>query len=323
MRKMSPEEWSEYWDLGTVTTFGGGFADNYDAEFLDFWTKQLDGDLDHVVDLCCGNGALVWIANDLAKKKKAKTLITGVDVADINPFKLLKKDRKKYPKVKFIGKTPIEKLPFDDNSVDVVISQYGIEYSDLNRTVPELSRVLKPSSKMGFIVHSKDSDVLVDSRFRVEKYSYLLGEGQFHEIMFALDELFMTKNSIKEVEADPSFTPLFRALNRARRTVNQMHQGINDAAARNTINNYMAKLTRLLDKSSLKNGKRKQAIIDAKEMVEATIFRSGDLESAALSEDDYQDFIALIENEGFSITESGRINYGGNHNYGYLLVAER
>ncbi|MDH3978720.1 MAG: class I SAM-dependent methyltransferase [Gammaproteobacteria bacterium] len=120
------------WTRPTLTAFASSFQDNYDGPILEFWESQIIGDIGHVADLACGNGALTWIANDLLNKHESKTKVTGVDYAKINPFQVLERNPKDFPQVSFIGDTGVEKLPFADGSIDLVISQYGLEYSDLD-----------------------------------------------------------------------------------------------------------------------------------------------------------------------------------------------
>ena len=101
MQKSTPESWSEMWKSPFITTFGGEFENNYDGPILDFWKSQLHGDLRHVADLACGNGALTWIANDLLNADGNKARVTGVDIASIDPFAVLGRNQHDYPQVDF------------------------------------------------------------------------------------------------------------------------------------------------------------------------------------------------------------------------------
>ena len=62
--RLDRDEWSRFWERGTVTTFEGHFGDNYDAEIRDFWWTEFarlaDGAV--IVDLATGNGALALLA---------------------------------------------------------------------------------------------------------------------------------------------------------------------------------------------------------------------------------------------------------------------
>ena len=163
MKKLDAKIWSHSWQSPRLTSFGADLPNNYDGAFLEFWKQQLQGKFSHVVDLACGNGALTWISDDILNSGDRKTAITGVDFASISPFRALGRQEKDYPEVRFIGNSPIEKLPFEDNSVDLVVSQYGLEYSNLDKSIPEIGRVLTSSGKMSFILHDRDGVIVRDA----------------------------------------------------------------------------------------------------------------------------------------------------------------
>ena len=97
MSKLTSEEWSSLWTRDTVTTLSSMFPNNYDLTVADFWQEVVAGDHDRVIDLACGNGALAWLANEFLNKTSDRTTVTGIDAADIDPFKTLQKYRKDFP----------------------------------------------------------------------------------------------------------------------------------------------------------------------------------------------------------------------------------
>jgi ubiquinone/menaquinone biosynthesis C-methylase UbiE len=89
-----PDDWTRYLRNHTLTSFGRIFPDNYDGAIRAFWQQQLTAEpVKHVVDICCGNGALCWIANEILNADVLTTQITGIDFADIDPFQVLNLDR--------------------------------------------------------------------------------------------------------------------------------------------------------------------------------------------------------------------------------------
>jgi ubiquinone/menaquinone biosynthesis C-methylase UbiE len=189
MSGVSPDDWTNLWNNNIVTSFGATmFSNNYDHEVVDFWQQELQGSYKHVVDLACGNGALVWIANEILNQKSPQTQITGVDIANINPFKSLGKDPDNFPKVNFIGNTPIESLPFEDQSIDIVLSQYGAEYSNLDQTVKDAYRVLIKTGKLCLILHSSDSIVLRGASVAVQCRP-VYDQEKLHQLFLDLDQL--------------------------------------------------------------------------------------------------------------------------------------
>ncbi len=108
MKQPDPQDWTRYWQRPTITSFGDMFPNNYDDTMLEFWQGQLTGELEHVVDVACGNGALSWIADDIlnsdslrydaaaaARETRAsidyfsKDLLAGSEVADGNPANII------------------------------------------------------------------------------------------------------------------------------------------------------------------------------------------------------------------------------------------
>jgi ubiquinone/menaquinone biosynthesis C-methylase UbiE len=99
---------------------------------------------DVVVDLGSGGGIDVFIAANIVKDKGK---VIGVDITDA----MLEKARKNaeindYQNVEFRKGDIEEKIPVDDNSVDVVISNCVINLTEnkLN-TFKEIHRILKPN----------------------------------------------------------------------------------------------------------------------------------------------------------------------------------
>ena len=162
MKTMNAEDWSEYWADGSITTFKNLFHNNYDGEIMAFWSEQfskLESDAS-IVDLACGNGALARMAEHVAEQKNYLFNICAVDFAQIHPDIPYKNQSD----IRFYSHCPIEKMPFDDATFDMAVSQYGFEYADLRRACAEVSRVLKPKASFSFIAHSVDSALIADAR---------------------------------------------------------------------------------------------------------------------------------------------------------------
>lgn len=320
MNKLEPGDWSKYWKEGTITTFGNAFASNYDGEFLDFWKQQLEGQTGHIIDLCCGNGALVWLADSLLNQPEQTAKITGLDIANIYPFKTLKMKPADFPNVKFIGNTSIESLPLKDHSVDMAISQYGFEYADPSTAIPELSRILKPKSKMAFIMHFHDSEILEDSRNSHAKYEYLLGEGCFDTSAQALDKLISKHGSFQKAATDPQYAQLLGRMNRSRHHVESMPQRTESSAA--IVISYINYIYQVFDPKRARNDRTK-LIADWKKNIGIIMGRTSDMKAAALSSDELQNMQELIIKEGFVIKEQRAISYKTYGKYGAVIVAER
>jgi ubiquinone/menaquinone biosynthesis C-methylase UbiE len=321
MSKLTTEQWSTLWTRETVTTLSSMFPDNYDLSVAEFWLQVLEGEHERVIDLACGNGALVWLANDALNRNSARTMISGVDVAAIDPFTTLKKDIKDYPMVEFIGGTPIEALPFDNNSVDVAISQYGLEYSDLQRSIPELGRVLKPTARMGFVLHNEQSTILKSSTRYLDQHKLILNDIRIHDLFLELDSLIGKSRDLKKISAKPKIKKTMVAINAASDRIKQIMRVVDPESE---ILRYCIPMFDAFSEDSVrKRVNRKKVIRQSISDLGDYIGRIEDLESAALSRDELASLVGLIEKEGFTVIENKPLEYKKSDNIGIALVADR
>lgn len=321
MSKLTPEQWSALWTRDTVTTLDSMFPDNYDLSVAEFWKQLLDNEPARVIDLACGNGALVWLANDILNKNGDTTIITGIDSADIDPFKTLKKNKKDFPTLRFIGNTSIEELPFEDSSIDIAISQYGLEYSDLQRSIPELGRVLKPEAKTGFILHNDQSTILKGSTRYLKHHKLILNDIRIHELFLELDRLIGKSRNLTRISAKPKVRKKMIAINAASDRIKEIMKVIDPESE---IQRYCIPMFDAFSEASVRKGvNRKKVIYQSISDLDDYIGRIEDLKSAALSTEDQALLVGLIEKEGFTITEMRAIAYSNSNNIGTALVASR
>ena len=331
METLTPAKWTAYWTKGSITAFGLEFKHNYDGEFAEFWQLQLEGQVGHVVDLCCGNGALVWLADKILNDADVNAKVSGVDIADINPFKIFRKNAKDFPGIDFIGNTSADALPFSDHSVDVVISQYGVEYTDVRKTIEEVSRVLKAQSKMAFIVHSDSSVIVKGSRVLADKFRYILGDGGLYQTALKLHTLFNAKPAFADAAADPTYRQLVGQLKQALYHVHNMHNS-HDAMGENyvvdankSIKPYLNFVPSLFNGTRvLKSRKREKELSQWYEQGAGALAIYDDLSAAALSADELSHLIGCIQDNGFLIDCREDFHYGPEKKYyGTAIVASR
>lgn len=107
-----------------------------------------------VIDLGCGAGT---VGRTLLTHRK-DLRVTGVDFADVPALTV--------PYLTIRPGIDMEALPFGDGSFDAAVSLFGIEYSNIDRTAPELARVLKPGATFSFLVHHHDSETVREGAAR-------------------------------------------------------------------------------------------------------------------------------------------------------------
>ncbi len=301
------EHWGAFWSRGTVTTFGTEFVDNYDAEILDFWEAYFSCGLD-IVDLACGNGALTWLADDYYKKHAIDARITGVDIATIDPFKALSRKPEQFPGVSFIGNNSVESLPFEAASVDLVISQFGVEYSNLANTIPEVARILKPGGTVAFICHHSDSAIVKSGVSKNQAFE-LLQKHQIVSHFLALDELYSQHRVFTQFNNSSEYTRIMAAINKAFLYLKNDSQSLDESAAKVVANITQDLLALFPQTGSVKNKKRRPAIEAIETMIAKSIERTNELLRAALTPEDQEDLLELLRLQGFTIQSCEAFSY--------------
>ena len=172
--RLSADQWSRYWEKGTITTFHGRFGENYDGPVRDFWHgvfATLPGNA-RIVDLATGNGAVALLAAQYSYRQGSTFDIVGVDTADIDPARLFagKAYARHLRRIRFLARTPAAATTLADSSQDLAASQFGIEYAETAPTVAEVDRILKPrNATFAAMIHHADSAIVRQAKDGVEQ----------------------------------------------------------------------------------------------------------------------------------------------------------
>ena len=161
-----------------------------------------------LIDVASGTG-------DIAKLFSKKINYTS-EVACVEPnigmYKEGRKNLKKFKKVKWM-KAQAEKLPVKDNTYDFYSISYGIRnVTDINKTLSEAFRVLKPGGRFMCLEFSKiDNEML---NFIYKQYSkafpiigkYVVGSSQPYEYLVKSIDQFYTQDQLVELMVKNSFS---------------------------------------------------------------------------------------------------------------------
>lgn len=159
------EAWTHYWQTGELNsclvaqTGEDGDIPVYDEAWRLFFGALEKGA--KILDIGTGNGAVARSAFETGKRLGLDFEVHGVDAASVQPDVA---DTKSAGNIQFRSGVAMETLPFDDACFDCVVSQYAIEYSEIERSVDSVSRVLKAGGNARFILHSTDSVPVQGSR---------------------------------------------------------------------------------------------------------------------------------------------------------------
>lgn len=196
MDKNVQQHWSAYWQMGSLTSLPQDFKQNYDGELAEFWLAILSHlpDFSSVVDVCTGNLALPLLMHQLNTKVQKEFKVKAVDLAVINKSDIAKIHPDLVDhlnKIEVIDQTPIETIQEKINQqVDLITSQYGLEYCEIPAIAPQLANLLKPGGRLVFVSHANDTDILKSMKdekmafdilqeFKVFSSMKSYGEGRF------------------------------------------------------------------------------------------------------------------------------------------------
>ncbi|PKI17095.1 class I SAM-dependent methyltransferase [Colwellia sp. 12G3] len=165
INKNDSEYWNDYWSQGHKTSFGGTFINGYEGIIKNIWEDYFDSlrDNSQVLDLCTGNASLLRLAQNSQHRIRGISF-TGVDYAQIDTTDGFGGQAG----INLIFGINIEKLPFENKIFNYVISNFGIEYSDLSQSVAEASRVLLSGGELQFVCHCHDSILIKSNRHELE-----------------------------------------------------------------------------------------------------------------------------------------------------------
>ncbi|MDG1254962.1 MAG: class I SAM-dependent methyltransferase [Glaciecola sp.] len=193
---MSATPWQSYWQAHSTHN---SFMHEYESsegpygEIDTYWQSMFNsfpkGAV--IVDLGAGNGALSHLYSKHENSSLCKSW-QNVDYAHITAPTL-------HPWITHT-QADMHALPFADNSIDIVVSMYGVEYSDLSCTLAEVARVLKPNGQCVLVMHHSESIITKQSIITLEVINSLLQEPMLNGFTdVAMDNVDMLKHYCLQV----------------------------------------------------------------------------------------------------------------------------
>ena len=173
--------------------------------FINWMNPHIDSKL---IDVASGTGD---IAKLFSKQNNNSSKITCVEPND-KMFEEGKKNLKKFKNITWI-KAYAEKLPVIDNTYDYYSISYGIRnVTDINKTLKEAYRVLKPGGRFMCLEFSKIDNEFLD--FFYKQYSkaiptigkYVVGASQPYEYLIKSIDQFYTQIQLKKLMNNNGFS---------------------------------------------------------------------------------------------------------------------
>ena len=291
--------WSEFWQQGHPTTFGEYFKEGYQGPIKNWFEKQFSVNQrsETLLELACGNGALIPMCLDLGLTTKYQ----GVDLAAVAIPQAVQARLNQTDSLQatLMGETSIEALPFSDGSFSVACSVFGIEYSNIEKTIPEMSRVLENGGVYLGVIHHIDSIVSQMSGRAVNEYN-------MSEVRDFLEQLQIIAHQAK-VAGDLRVLSRNPKAEKARKKLNQYAEKYLSNTDLSTANASMFEfVTRGLQFFKILDQGPKVANRFIKRVYEETLAtreRHMQMCSVAMPQDGIDRFVEILSKAGFGSTD--------------------
>jgi ubiquinone/menaquinone biosynthesis C-methylase UbiE len=145
--------WARHWASGAAHSCAGSYDQTYGGAIASFWQEvhALTAPGSRLLDIATGNGALPRLL--LQMRPELDVQIDAVDIVPMVPAWVHALPAAQAGRLRFHTEVAAESLPFPAASADLIVSQYGLEYADLARAVPELTRVRAPHGRIALVMH--------------------------------------------------------------------------------------------------------------------------------------------------------------------------
>jgi ubiquinone/menaquinone biosynthesis C-methylase UbiE len=323
--KQKRRNWTKVWSQGYVTSCIGAFEDNYEGPIRDLWQAFFGGlpNGARVLDVATGNGAVALIAAETSRDRGLDLEIHGVDLADIDPPANVPLHQALLDTIHFHPRTAVEQTAFDDASFQGVASQYGLEYTDLEVSVPELFRLLVPGGVACFVVHHEESVVVRTARAEQADAQMLVEVdlfGRARELM----EYVARAQSAEERQAlatDPEAEKRRSAFNTVAGKAQSALEASPEPEFLATALSYVAEAWK-----TLQSGQGKTALTQlaqSGQLLESNVERLEDLLEAAQDRQAVDGICDLMKQAGFEAVSREEIRHDADRLMGWNLTARR
>jgi ubiquinone/menaquinone biosynthesis C-methylase UbiE len=165
--------WSQYWQQGYLTSFGSSIKTNYQGAIKEYWFRFFDKltNQDKVLDIGTGNGALIALAQAYPS---LRCNFVGIDYATVN---VCDKSLVEKSHIEFISNVQAEELIFSAGEFTAAIAQFSLEYTNIEQSIEEVSRVLADKGKFQFVCHHSDSLILQPNSILLKTALRILDKG--------------------------------------------------------------------------------------------------------------------------------------------------
>ena len=159
---MTLPQWDDFWRSGRVVSCPTDSTDAYTGNVRIVW-EQFFAALPaaaRILDVGTGNGALPLIAVDAALKRAVAFEVHGVDLARIDPRRVVPDGQRRFGNTVFHSGVRAEAMPFADRYFHAAAGQYSLEYTQREAALHEIHRVMAEGAPARFVLHHASSIVV-------------------------------------------------------------------------------------------------------------------------------------------------------------------
>jgi ubiquinone/menaquinone biosynthesis C-methylase UbiE len=310
--------WSTYWQQGHLTSFGSSFNVSYSGVLNTIWHSIFEelSDGFSCLDLATGNGALPVIIDQYTTNKSIKGKITAIDIAQINEQAV----HKKYDfnsEIRLVSNQSCEQLDSLPGSFDLITSQFGIEYSELAKSLLAAKEKLNKHGKIALVMHHSESEIILRNKRTLE----LVGSEPFKKCVDSLSGLIgrtlniTSKNDIAKLKADTVAESFRKTINDKMAELSKIDEkALLDSELPNYIQNFMR--AGLFGSSTDKN----EYIKYVQTQIETLILRLKELTDAAISTEEMSKLEAYCHEHNLSKVSVEEIRGENNTLFAWFLV---
>jgi ubiquinone/menaquinone biosynthesis C-methylase UbiE len=313
----SRNDWSAYWSQGHKTSFGNEFRHCYEGRIQEAWRdvfKTIKSE-SNVLDLCTGNAALLRLAEqDMANFTEVN--FTGVDYANVTASDKFTE----LNNIQLLFNVDIENLPLKNNTYNVVISNYGIEYSDLSKSLAEVSRIMSDKGDVIFICHFYESVFIKSNKQELMMINAMLEK---HGVLETMQGLIEALNNKRIHSTSPSGKEFIKAVEDAEQYRHRLNEQL-DVTANNFSHafhqsNFLGFLKYLL---SAKTENKKHELEQFKRDMSSHQGRLFEMVNSALAKEQIEQLNSIFNVHDLYITKA-EVLQGDAGAIGYQIFASK
>jgi SAM-dependent methyltransferase len=297
--------WSVFWRQGHSTTFGDWFKQGYEGAVAEWWQAALAGAPGNatVIELGCGNCSLLPAMVQAGAGGK----YIGVDVARVSPSAIAGQGLGESGiDLVLHSETPAEQVPEPDGSADLVASVFGIEYSELERSVPEAARLLRKGGRFSALLHHDGSIVTTMSKRAIGEFD----RQDIDKAIAALQDISSERDRVRELSELKSSEKAEAGRNLMNTLAQKYLSDTNPKTANATMFEFMSQALKFFKMMGTGSEQRAGFIESLKIEHLASHERFRQMVSVAFDAEGIEEIKGLFEKSGFGEVEVDLVHTG-------------